>query len=220
MREARPSEPASQHGRRGAVPIKHIAVTAVVVFLVVGVGYTVFSGSAEDLLDQETLTPGEIQRVAEELLLHDDLQIRTRASEKLAAQGETAIPVLKDVGLSTSDSELRMAVFAVLAPMHAESAAEILEAMMDDDDPHIRQRAAKAASQLRTPRAVAVLEKGLADSHTGIRSSVAGLIGPAGIREVIPALKKALNDPERSVRKHAARSLEDLTGQDYSAAVD
>jgi len=106
MREARPTEPARHHGRRGAVPIKHIAVTAVAVFLVVGVGYTVFSGSAEDLLDKETLTSGEIGRVAEELLLHDDLKIRTRASEKLAAQGDAAVPVLKDLALDTSDSKL------------------------------------------------------------------------------------------------------------------
>lgn len=200
--------------------MKAIAFTALAAIVVLGGGYLLFSGSTMDLLDKQTLSPDEIRRVANELLLHEDAEIRARASTKIAEQGASAVPVLKDLALSTSNSKLRLAVFGCLAPLNGDAAAEILEAMVTDSDISVRQGAIKSAAALGTPRAVKVLEKALTDAELSIRSSAAGLIGRTGVLDAVPALERALNDPERSVRKHAARSLHDLTGRDYSNRVD
>ena len=76
--------------RAGAVPVKMVALI-VAGLLVVAVGaVAIFSSSAIDLLDKDQLTPEEIRRVATELLLHEDVEVRTRASKKLAAHWDIA----------------------------------------------------------------------------------------------------------------------------------
>jgi hypothetical protein len=193
-----------------------VAVGAIAVLVV---ACFVFSSSAEDLLDANNLSPKEIRIVATKLLLHEDVKIRARASDKLFAQGAAAVPVLKDIGLNDSSMKLRLAVFGVLAGLNADAAVEILEDMSKDSDPEVRRQAINPAAILKTPRAVAVLEKALTDPDPGIRSSAAGTMGSTGSKEAIPALTAALKDREFYVRKHAARSLQELTGKDYSSQV-
>ncbi|UCD28624.1 MAG: HEAT repeat domain-containing protein [Planctomycetota bacterium] len=63
---------------------------------------------------------------------------------------------------------------------------------------------------------VAILIKSLDDPEYHIRSTAAGRLGGTGDKSAVPKLKQALNDPDTKVRRHAARSLRDLTGVDYS----
>jgi hypothetical protein len=196
-----------------------VAGVAVGVIALVIVGYLIFSSSAEDLLDAQKLNPKEIRIVATKLLLHEDVQIRAKASEKLSSQGAAAVPVLKEIGLTDSNLNLRLAVFGVLAGLDADAAVEILEDMSKDPDPEVRRQTINPAAILKTPRAVAVLEKALTDPDPGIRSSAAGTLGFTGSKEAIPSLTAALKDPEFYVRKHAARSLQELTGRDYGKQV-
>ena len=190
-------------------------IIAGLLVMVIG-GYFVISGSPEDLLNADKLSPKQIRIVATRLLIHDDVKIRAQASEKLTAQGAAAVPVLKGIGVTDSNLELRLAVFGVLAGMDGNAAADILDSLMTDEDPEVRQRAVSAAGYLSHPRAVAVMTKGLGDQESFVRSTAAGTLGTAGASSAIPALRAALNDPELPVRKHAARSLKELTGHDYS----
>jgi hypothetical protein len=205
---------AEQRGVSGKV----VASVAIVIVVLVG-GYLISSGSAEDLLSAQKLSPKQIRIVATKLLLHEDVRIRTRASEKLYAQGAAAVPILKDIGLKSSDLKLRLAVFGVLASLDPDAAVEILEEMSRSSDPEVRGQTVRPAAMLKTPRAVAVIEKALTDPDTGVRSSAAGTMGSTGAKSAIPALTTALKDPEFYVRKHAARSLKELTGIDYSSQI-
>jgi hypothetical protein len=195
-----------------------VGVAVALVLVIIG-GYFIFSKSAEDLLNVQKLSPEQIRIVATKLLVHDDVKIRTRASEKLSAQGAAAVPVLKDIGLKRSNTKLRLAVFGVLAGLDTDAAAEILEDMSRDPDPKVRGLAVNPAGLLKTDRALAILEKGLTDPDVNVRSSAAGTLGSTGARSAVPALTSALQDSEFYVRKHAARSLKQLTGADYSRQV-
>lgn len=201
---------------RGAVPVLTLVVVGLTLLVAVVIGYWTFAGSPEDLLKLQTLTPKQVREVATKLLLHDDPRIRGQASEKLAKQGDAAVPVLKDVGLTQSDPRLRLAVFEILALLAPEAAADVLEDMMNDSDRKIRRRAVGGASRLKHPRGVALLTKALSDPDAGIRSAAAGAFSMIGDQSAVPALKQALNDPDPSVRRHAARALRDITGEDYS----
>jgi HEAT repeat protein len=209
------------HGlRRGAVSGKGVVIYAAAALLAAGAVSILFFGSYEDLLDKETLSPEEIRLVATELLLHPDIEIRTKASKKLTDQGETAVPVLREVGLATSNASLQMALYICLARLNTDAAMDIVEAMMQSDDHKVRLRAVRSASRIHTPRSVALLEDALKHENDEMRAVAAGTIGRIGPADAVPALRKALNDPNEAVRRHAARSLKELTGQDYSHHID
>jgi len=214
--------PAGRRGHQleGAAPIGIIILVSGLVLALAAVVYWMSGPSPEELLAAESLTPKQIRIVATKLLLHSDPKIRIRASEKLASLGDTAVPVLKEVGLARSDTPLRLAVYNVLALIDAGAAGEILQDMITDSDPEVRRHAVGAASRLRHPRAVAVLEKALSDENIGIRSAAAGSLSRPDAASAIPSLRAALNDPNLSVARHAARSLKALTGRDYSQQIE
>jgi len=217
MFESCPVLPGSWRRRAwGAVWVQTIALVGVLVLLMGGVGYWVLAGSTEDLLDAETLTPKQIYQVATKLLLHNDLEIRAKASAKLTSLGRQAVGVLKEIGLTHSDAKLRFVLFGILRPMDGDAALEVLENLFNHADPEVRKLALDAASGLNHPRAEAILVRALDDPDAGVRSVAAGQAGPANARSAIPKLKRLLDDPKRSIQRHAARSLETLTGVDYS----
>jgi len=201
---------------RGTVSRLTVIISTAMSILVIGIGYWIFSPSAEDLLDSDTLTPKQIRAIATKLLIHKDVAIRSKASNKLVSVGQAAIPVLKDIGMTHSDPQIRLAVLEILKLLDAEEAVEIVEDMYNDPDPEVRLLALDGAWQINHPRAVAVLSKAMDDPDESIRSTTAGRLGSMNDKSVIPRLKEALNDPSPRIRRHAARSLENLTGADYS----
>ncbi|UCD28626.1 MAG: HEAT repeat domain-containing protein [Planctomycetota bacterium] len=210
--------PVSNSGRRlrgAAVQVQTIVITCVGVLAVGTIGYLIFSGSAEDLLDAESLTPKQIRLVTTKLLLHDDLKIRERASEKLLSSGKAAVPILKDVSLTHSEQRLRLAVLGILTRLNADATIEVLHQMIDDADAKVRVVAARATAKLDDPRTIPILEKALEDSDPGVRLIAIGACELREIKSAVPALKRALDDPTSSIRRHAARALEQLTGVDY-----
>jgi len=208
----------SSIGRRrlnAVVEVKTIAMVCVAVLVAVVVGYWIFSDSAEDLLDAESLSPKQIRRVATRLLLHEDLKIRERASKKLFSLGESAVPVLKDISLTHSEQKTRLAVLGILARLDTDATIEVLEHMIDDSETEVRMVAAKTAAKLDDPRTIPVLTKALEDANTGIRNVAIGACETKRIKSAVPALLRALDDPMAGIRRHAARALRNLTGKDY-----
>jgi HEAT repeat protein len=66
---------------------------------------------------------------------------------------------------------------------------------------------------------VAVLEKGIHDESAAVRQAAVGALGAQRSAKAVPALEGALKDENITVRRHAARSLQNLTGRDYSDRV-
>jgi HEAT repeat protein len=200
-------------------------IAAIVALLVVGAFcYWAFlrgEASAKRLLAKKDLTPDEIRLVAEMLLAHDDEGLRGQALKHLGTQGDKAVPVLSEIAEKTDDSTLQFAVFGVLSYLDEKESVEVLGKLIVSPKLETRMEVVSIASKMNSPSAAPVLIKALEDENMMIRSTAAGALGPTGAREAIAPLRKALmNDPEKSVRAHAARSLKDLTGQDYRRFVD
>jgi len=92
--------------------------------------------------------------------------------------------------------------------------------MYNDSDPQVRSIALSGAQHINDPRADAIMIKALDDPDEGIRSGIAGKLGSKGVKSAAPKLIKALDDPNPRVRRHAARSLRNLTGTDYSDRIE
>jgi hypothetical protein len=126
------------------------------------------------------------------------------------------VPVLKEISLNDSDPRLRQAALSVLAALNVEHAVEVANVLMGEADPALREQAVQAAGRMPDPRAAKIMSRALDDEDANIRAYAAGAPVPASAREdVIPKLKTLLDDPDARVRRHARRSLLDLTGVDY-----
>lgn len=185
-----------------------------------GLGYWLMKPSAEKLLDAETLTPDEIRYVATHLLLHEDIQIRARASAKLAGLGEKAIPVLKDLSLHCDDNELRRVVLELLLAMQAKESDQVLSQLIADRNAEVRRIAANAAGALPPAQSTSLVARSLKDADSGVRAAAINSMARSRDPANIPALKEAMtNDASIMVRRHAARTLEMMTGQKFSDQV-
>src|SRR5207237_534990 len=127
----------------------------------------------ESLSSVDPLTPAQIRVVATRLLLHDDMKIRSQASSKLLSAGSAAVPVLKDIAVSSSDPKLRLTVLALLTSLDPAGSVGILERMIADPDVEVRGGALRAAAQLGGSQAVPILERRLKDPDPDIRAAAA-----------------------------------------------
>ena len=199
--------------RRAAPAVAASLVGLVVLF---GLYKLIFSESAEDLLKADNLTPSQIRRLATNYLLHKKLDLRERASRKLSKQGQTAVPVLKEV--ATSNPEVRQPVLNILMVIDADAAFDLLAVMIEDDELATRVAAARAAVANPHPRSREILEKVLDDDDPSIRLVVSDGWRLIGLDAVGP-LMRSLSDPNMTVRRHSARALKGLTGKDYSRQI-
>jgi len=174
-----------------------------------------WSASPEDLIDKPTLSPAEIRALAIGCLLHEDMNVRVRASTKLASLGASAVPVLKDLALTYSNPRLRAAVLDVLKAIDVEASAQVVEKMMTDSDAAVRQRAVEAAAGMTDPRVSAALQQTVTDPDTVVRSRAVQALSNADPAVAVPALESFLKDSNPEVRWHAARRLKTMTGRDY-----
>lgn len=200
---------------RRTAPIVGVSLVSLVVLF--GLYNLIFSESIEDLLNADTLNSSQIRRLATNYLLHKKIDLRERASRKLATQGEAAVPVLQEVAMS--NPEVRKPVLNILMVLNVDAAFDQLEVMIEDEDAAIRVAAASAAVSNPHPRSGEILSKVLDDDDTGVRLMViegARFIG----RPAIEPLMHSLGDPNTTVRRHAARALRGLTGKDFSQYVN
>lgn len=184
-----------------------------------GVVYWQIRPSPERILSAESLSPEEIRYVATRLLLDDSIEMRARASQKLASLGAAAIPVLTDLSLHHEDGNVRAAVLDVLLAVAPKEAEQILGRMMADQNAEVRAAAAASATVLPREQSSALIIKGLQDADSRVR--LATLNSAAQQRDPghVPALEAALDDSSPLVRRHAARTLQLITGRDYSDRV-
>jgi HEAT repeat protein len=197
--------------------LRRFTPVAGLIGLAVGLAWWLLPSTAA-LLDANELTPKQIHRVAVELLLDSNPKIREQANRKLSEQGPRAVPVLKEICLTYSDDRVRRAVLVILQVLDKEATLAVLERMIGDKDPAMRQVAAGAAAALDHPQTVSLLQKALSDPDPSVRIVAAGGLGQKkDASKSVSALEQVLNDPNPSIRRHAARSLESLTGRSYKS---
>lgn len=202
--------------RRAAVPLVQIIGGTVGVIGIGVLGWLIFRTTPEKMLDLDALTPDQVKIVATKLLLDEDIKVRDRASTKLASLGKSAAEPLKEVCLTNSDPKVRLATFEVLMAVDKDASMEVIQKMSSESDVGIRTAAVEAAIRLDDPRTVAVLEKAIKDSDPHIRqTAVGGMITKKDAKNSISALEQALRDDNITTRRHAARSLQMLTGKSY-----
>jgi HEAT repeat protein len=174
----------------------------------------------DSVLNAATLTPKQIRYVATELLVHEDVKLRARASEKLLSLGEAAVPVLKEVCLNFSDNRVREAVLKILVTISPTGSADIVGRLAGDTDPKVRRMAVLAAAGLPSAQRLPIMQKALADPDTTVRWAAMDSMATRQTADNIPALNQALQDSDITVRRHAAHTLRTMTGRDYSSQVN
>jgi HEAT repeat protein len=161
----------------------------------------------EDLLTANSPTPAQVRKIAETLLVHPDLSVRSRAGAKLSELGDRAKLILQEVATETRDSELRFAALGVLRSVDLSAAAQVVGTMGASPDAQVRREAVKLAGTMESPGATGVLEKAIEDPDPGIRSAAAATLDPRTSASAAAKLRAALNDPNYDVSRHAARQL-------------
>jgi HEAT repeat protein len=191
------------------------------VLLLAGLIYWGTRPSATDLLDAASPTPDQIRQIASSLLLHEDFKVRARASEKLCALGPTAVPVLKDVAQAHQDPMVRKAVMDILIALDTKAAAEVATKLSQDNNPEVQRSAITAAKYMEDPRSYEILSRGIQSQDESTRLAAIQAVGARREQQAVSALEGALRDPSSSitVKRHAARSLQLITGKDYNSQV-
>ena len=205
-----------QRFRDGKIPVLWIALGAVGVLVLGFVTCNMLGSDAEDLLDVQSLSEAQIRQIATELLLDEDLQMRERASAKLAAAGRKASPVLKDVCLTTDKPALCEASLGILLTTDVDAAMEVLTKLVDSPDAEVRRSAVDAIGSSKHPKSGELLAKAIRDTDSSVRLMAVKGFGARNDPQSISILIKALDDESPKVRTHAVRFLRSLTGRDYS----
>lgn len=183
--------------------------------LVAGVGYLIFRPSPDSVLNSPSLTPRQIRYVATKLLVDDDVKLRARASEKLISLRDPAVPVLKEISLEPTDPGVREAVLKVLAAISPPAATEVLTKLITDPNPEVRRIAVTAAVRLPEKDADPIVQKAASDADTGVRLAAMDWLARRKSAKNVPLLQQALQDSDITVRRHAAHTLQTITGKDY-----
>lgn len=175
--------------------------------------------SLKTLLDVAAPTPEQIRTIASVLLLDDDFSIRSRASAKLTALGQAAVPVLKELAATHPDPAVRKAVLDLLTGLDPKSAAEIVVQLSRDKNVEVQRTAVSVAARLDDSRSLEVLQQGVQSEDGGVRQAAVEGLGARREASAVSALESALKDPNITVRRHAARALQLITGKNYNNQV-
>lgn len=202
--------------RDGKGPGRRIVMGAGGIGVLLFLGWMTFGKSAEDLLDTQDLNEAQIRKIATNLLLSEDPIIRERATAKLTSAGSKSVPVLNGLVLELADLRLSEAALCVLLNLDRDTAAKTIENLMTNTDVEIRHMAVRCAGTCDDPKMATILSKALSDSDSGVRLAGANGLSRQKSRTGVLALEQVLNDKNPTVRRHAARVLQNLTGRDYS----
>jgi HEAT repeat protein len=205
----------------GGISWQKIVPTGLGVLLLAGFIYWATRPSATALLNVASPTPGQIRQIATTLLLDTDFKIRAKAAEKLTSLGQTAIPVLRDIAQTNSDPNLRKAVLDILVSLDPKGTADLMAQMSKDKDPQVQLAVISAAKAIDDPRSYDILTQGVRSQDQTARQAAVEGLGARRDARAVPDLEAALNDPNSSitVRRHAARSLQLITGRNYDDRV-
>jgi HEAT repeat protein len=151
------------------------------------------------------------------LLRSEEFHIQLEASERLAAEGPTAVPVLRGC-LKDRNRHARRLAAEALGKMKAVEATADLEALFADPDEKVRESAVDAIEDLNLKNRATPILPLLKDPAWGVRHSAARALGTMEAREAIPGLHGLLEDDAPYVRIAAARSLARL-GDDRGVPV-
>lgn len=202
--------------RDGKGPARWVVMGTGGAVVVLFLGWLIFAKSAEDFLDVPDLSEAQIRRIATELLLSENPIIRERAAAKLTSAGSKSVPVLDQVVLELDDLRLSEAALCVLLSVDRNAAAKTIESLMANADVEVRRMAVRSAGTCDDPKMAAILSKALRDADSGVRLAAANGMARQKSRTGVADLERMLKDQNPTVRRHAARALQNLTGRDYS----
>jgi HEAT repeat protein len=161
--------------------------------------------------------PALVQTLRDE---NDDVSMD--AATALGEIGPQAIPALIEV-VGDRDAQVRRGAIVALGfigPEAKEAAPLIIQALGEDEEWLVRSGAANALGWIKpdASEAVPALVQALGDESQYVRSGAADALGEFGAeaRDAIPALIEALDDEYSGLRSSAARTLQYITGQDFS----
>ena len=128
-------------------------------------------------------------------LFHDDrFAVRDRAMRTLAAQGETVVPVLREVLNENSPVRIRLNSVWTLARINSPEATAAARLALTDSNEGVRQAAATAAGLSRDRDSVSqLLEIVGKDPSAPARREAATALGRIGTKEAVPSLLSSLS---------------------------
>nr|MDQ3364785.1 HEAT repeat domain-containing protein [Myxococcota bacterium] len=135
--------------------------------------------------------------------LLDDVEARdvaTDAIQRLTRVHEDALLG----GLGSADAATRAAVLPIVNTMRA---AELVRALLADDDAETRARACEALARIGDTSAVPALFAALADGNLRVAHAAIGAIQSLGVEDTGSRAIAALRTGEAAVRRHALRII-------------
>ncbi|MGW4156947.1 HEAT repeat domain-containing protein [Micromonospora chersina] len=158
-----------------------------------------------------------------------DLRVRARAVGALAQGGALTAPVITAlVEIATGDADLRVRMEAVEAlaqggALTAPVITALVEIATGDADLSVRARAVGALAQggaLTAPVITAAVEIATGDAKPGVRTQAVNVLKQAPpTNKIIEALVSLFADQDQGLRRHAGRTLVELSRQ-YATHAD
>ncbi len=126
-----------------------------------------------------------------------------RATDRLIALGDAAVPALKKILLQSADPELRAAVTFILYRAGTPLAAEARRQALNDKSPLVRTAAARAAGLAKDKKAVARLMEIVKKDQAQVRRQAATALGQIDDKRAVAALLSAASNPDDRFVEHA-----------------
>ncbi len=145
--------------------------------------------------------------------------VSRQAQDILAERGRTVAREIRAYVRNTGNRRGRLAAVELLGWHRAPEAAWLLLELLQDADPEMRVKAAKAASAIGDPRFLEPFHALLADTSWEARCHAARGLGLLGSKDSVPRLRPLLGDRHWWVRYHAAVALAEL-GADGKSALE
>jgi len=124
------------------------------------------------------------------------------------AEQEDSLSTLKQMALSDSDPDHRLAAITMLAATDDPNAPSILAQALSDRNEEVRMGALQALSDLTSEPPVDAIEDALRDPSPDIRFEALSLLADVGGERAHNAVEQALSDPDEDVRALAAGILD------------
>ncbi len=129
--------------------------------------------------------------------------VRRRATETLAARGDSAVPAVAAILAASAPAEARLQAVWTLSRLGGDQARELIRNALSDSDPLVRAAAAHMVGLHRDRRAVELLSGLVATDEPHVRRAAAEALGRLGDAAAVPALLAALAEAEDRVLAHS-----------------
>ena len=171
--------------------------------------WNVRAGATESL--SSCLRANPVPWVFDELVAMTEGPDAAVALRPLTAFGEKASPVFLQA-LKNADPKVRAAVAVAVADIPVPYVMEaLLDVLVKDPAPQVREAAAAAMGYFRSPRSQAALLAALKDTHPPVRATAARALGWTGDDKAVdPLTAVAEKDPDQEVRYAARKAIKDF----------